>query len=98
MIRLPPRSTRTDTLFPYTTLFRAGLAGTRRNAGALAEGADRHAGGGDVARGRRARRTLRHDGDPRRAGGPQGPAQARAGAVLGARDEPRYGGGARLHG
>src|SRR3546814_453053 len=23
MIRLPPRSTRTDTLFPYTTLFRA---------------------------------------------------------------------------
>src|SRR3546814_17575345 len=34
MIRLPPRSTRTDTLFPYTTLFRSldllpllGLAG-----------------------------------------------------------------------
>src|SRR3546814_14489644 len=25
MIRLPPRSTRTDTLFPYTTLFRSGL-------------------------------------------------------------------------
>src|SRR3546814_1470421 len=25
MIRQPPRSTRTDTLFPYTTLFRAGL-------------------------------------------------------------------------
>src|SRR3546814_14613204 len=24
MIRLPPRSTRTDTLFPYTTLFRTG--------------------------------------------------------------------------
>src|SRR3546814_1851791 len=23
MLRLPPRSTRTDTLFPYTTLFRA---------------------------------------------------------------------------
>src|SRR3546814_1118464 len=23
MIRLPPRSTRTDTLFPYTTLFRS---------------------------------------------------------------------------
>src|SRR6056297_2858184 len=33
MIRRPPRSTRTDTLFPYTTLFRsapAGPAGTRR--------------------------------------------------------------------
>src|SRR3546814_20513411 len=27
MIRLPPRSTRTDTLFPYTTLFRSSLQG-----------------------------------------------------------------------
>src|SRR3546814_8499262 len=26
MIRRPPRSTRTDTLFPYTTLFRSALA------------------------------------------------------------------------
>src|SRR3546814_16763983 len=26
MIRRPPRSTRTDTLFPYTTLFRAATA------------------------------------------------------------------------
>src|SRR3546814_14875198 len=26
MIRRPPRSTRTDTLLPYTTLFRSGLA------------------------------------------------------------------------
>src|SRR3546814_18243045 len=26
MIRRPPRSTRTDTLFPYTTLFRSGNA------------------------------------------------------------------------
>src|SRR3546814_14736462 len=26
MLRLPPRSTRTDTLFPYTTLFLSGLA------------------------------------------------------------------------
>src|SRR3546814_10149262 len=25
MLRRPPRSTRTDTLFPYTTLFRSGL-------------------------------------------------------------------------
>src|SRR3546814_6092536 len=29
MIRLPPRSTRTDTLFPYTTLFRSGGIGSR---------------------------------------------------------------------
>src|SRR3546814_15063078 len=28
MIRRPPRSTRTDTLFPYTTLFRSILAGS----------------------------------------------------------------------
>src|SRR3546814_3034626 len=27
MIRRPPRSTRTDTLFPYTTLFRSSLIG-----------------------------------------------------------------------
>src|SRR3546814_12351138 len=29
MIRRPPRSTRTDTLFPYTTLFRSGIATTK---------------------------------------------------------------------
>src|SRR3546814_6252091 len=29
MIRRPPRSTRTDTLFPYTTLFRSAEARTR---------------------------------------------------------------------
>src|SRR3546814_306525 len=32
MIRRPPRSTRTDTLFPYTTLFRSNAARHRRNA------------------------------------------------------------------
>src|SRR3546814_18641962 len=35
MIRRPPRSTRTDTLFPYTTLFRSGAAvGQAGDAGA----------------------------------------------------------------
>src|SRR3546814_4860903 len=29
MIRRPPRSTRTDTLFPYTTLFRSSIARKR---------------------------------------------------------------------
>src|SRR3546814_6876107 len=29
MIRRPPRSTRTDTLFPYTTLFRSGRLATQ---------------------------------------------------------------------
>src|SRR3546814_10819601 len=47
MIRRPPRSTRTDTLFPYTTLFRSapscGMAwrassrGARRSAGRRSE-------------------------------------------------------------
>src|SRR3546814_1355695 len=30
MIRRPPRSTRTDTLFPYTTLFRSAAVGEAR--------------------------------------------------------------------
>src|SRR3546814_6620373 len=34
MIRRPPRSTRTDTLFPYTTLFRSTLATTAAQPGA----------------------------------------------------------------
>src|SRR3546814_15338003 len=33
MIRRPPRSTRTDTLFPYTTLFRSAVPARRRKAG-----------------------------------------------------------------
>src|SRR3546814_10251285 len=40
MIRRPPRSTRTDTLFPYTTLFRSDEAiGLNRNALAALIGA-----------------------------------------------------------
>src|SRR3546814_4064439 len=31
MIRRPPRSTRTDTLFPYTTLFRSAHRGQERH-------------------------------------------------------------------
>src|SRR3546814_3853872 len=49
MIRRPPRSTRTDTLFPYTTLFRSRTAepcadaGRRAGAaGGAARRADRH--------------------------------------------------------
>src|SRR3546814_6013686 len=47
MIRRPPRSTRTDTLFPYTTLFRsdkrpdAGDRQTGRGAGRSAPGSAR---------------------------------------------------------
>src|SRR3546814_9726744 len=55
MIRRPPRSTRTDTLFPYTTLFRshwlpARLCRRRRNA---------HA-GADCRRGPGYHRAARH--------------------------------------
>src|SRR3546814_7004442 len=40
MIRRPPRSTRTDTLFPYTTLFRSVH---RRHLRSIGAGADRKA-------------------------------------------------------
>src|SRR3546814_7346471 len=39
MIRRPPRSTRTDTLFPYTTLFRSSIR--RRRDAAIGQGHDR---------------------------------------------------------
>src|SRR3546814_11150360 len=35
MIRRPPRSTRTDTLFPYTTLFRSELLGAGLEGGVV---------------------------------------------------------------
>src|SRR3546814_2238277 len=38
MIRRPPRSTRTDTLFPYTTLFRSGEARNVRPGARLGHG------------------------------------------------------------
>src|SRR3546814_4100261 len=37
MIRRPPRSTRTDTLFPYTTLFRSDLSRAMQTAAYLAK-------------------------------------------------------------
>src|SRR3546814_3718326 len=40
MLRRPPRFTRTDTLFPYTTLFRSDLHGVQR--GALAQVVGHH--------------------------------------------------------
>src|SRR3546814_15257170 len=42
MKRRPPRSTRTDTLFPYTTVFRSGAAGTA-DLGLVTHAAKRHA-------------------------------------------------------
>src|SRR3546814_14426319 len=40
MIRRPPRSTRTDTLFPYTTLFRSLAAAEPRNVEVHADDAE----------------------------------------------------------
>src|SRR3546814_9433963 len=72
MIRRPPRSTRTDTLFPYTTLFRSVRSGDERGAdlaraGSAGEGRTRR-GPVHVARDDRHRaavgaRRLRPSGD-----------------------------------
>src|SRR3546814_6090904 len=68
MIRRPPRSTRTDTLFPYTTLFRSArirldLEGQRRDA--IAETAEfqflEHRIGQPAKRARAARPERRRD-------------------------------------
>src|SRR3546814_11964825 len=42
MVRRPPRSTRTDTLFPYTTLFRSLLDALRPRALAMMQDARTH--------------------------------------------------------
>src|SRR3546814_5012253 len=57
MIRRPPRSTRTDTLFPYTTLFRSLLPAHRQAAGQAAL-RDRRAVPSGAAR--RSRRSEEH--------------------------------------
>src|SRR3546814_3222514 len=53
MIRRPPRSTRTDTLFPYTTLFRSGGECRRRRSDARGSGRVGRGGHGHSARHRR---------------------------------------------
>src|SRR3546814_16024025 len=45
MIRRPPRSTRTDTLFPYTTLFRSGEHRGRGDAALAQQGHEQDEGG-----------------------------------------------------
>src|SRR3546814_13656621 len=47
MIRRPPRSTRTDTLFPYTTLFRSGVSIQRSGARGEPQGITVRGFGGD---------------------------------------------------
>src|SRR3546814_14340962 len=83
MIRLPPRSTLTDTLFPYTTLFRSAVPAQRKQrlARLLPPGQVLEAGDEDVAvRGRehearvvvtRGQRLERRAGGRREAPGPR---------------------------
>src|SRR3546814_4008783 len=60
MIRRPPRSTRTDTLFPYTTLFRSLSEGRcHRPPGGPGEGAD--PGGGPARNAGGNRRSLEEE-------------------------------------
>src|SRR3546814_13884190 len=47
MLRRPPRSTRTDTLFPYTTLFRSSRSSGRRLSPFRRSRSDRQADGGN---------------------------------------------------
>src|SRR3546814_2170978 len=86
MIRRPPRSTRSDTRFPYTTLFRARRAGADRRgvgAGAVAEGSARQMEG--VRQGHRAGRErqerLSHPDPVAPAGKAGGDARGRAAAL-----------------
>src|SRR3546814_7782621 len=59
MIRRPPRSTRTDTLFPYTTLFRS-VSGRRDHRGCGFPAADMGASHNDLAVGRLIVRSEEH--------------------------------------
>src|SRR3546814_20145400 len=105
MIRRPPRSTRTDTLFPYTTLFRSReVTGVRTGVGDMIKDESRDATGrgeDDEGKGcddRSLCGKLDHclDAGARRAGirrGSAGTARAsRAGAANGGRPEERRGG------
>src|SRR3546814_20437530 len=73
MIRQPPRSTRTDTLFPYTTLFRS-LFGAAGVSGEKARdlGQHRQRGGGRSGLGAKGRAELAQEQDRRRLAGAVG--------------------------
>src|SRR3546814_2546708 len=79
MIRLPPRSTRTDTLFPYTTLFRSRAAARAR---------DRTGRNADLAP-RRPRPDAAGDRQRTRAGAPRSAVGAVRGSRLGQRRRDR---------
>src|SRR3546814_17068640 len=63
MIRRPPRSTRTDTLFPYTTLFRSLLRGTGLEYDTESRGHTAEMFGQEAANFRRTWQRLKEDSD-----------------------------------
>src|SRR3546814_9371278 len=75
MIRRPPRSTRTDTLFPYTTLFRSAFAATPLVSTLLL-------GDGDEGRTERIRRITNRNGGSVAIGHPMGASGTRIVATL----------------
>src|SRR3546814_18582476 len=100
MIRLPPRSTRTDTLFPYTTLFRSRVARADRRGFRLC--ADHGLAAGHRALPAGMGRALREDVRRGALAGPGRPASVRlherrpqgaAGGGLAGLREARYDGG-----
>src|SRR3546814_20061958 len=103
MIRRPPRSTRTDTLFPYTTLFRSGQRRGDRLAAVVGQRAAADAAHAAVARARadRRERPARHaaglDRVPRAADA-AGRLAAAAGALAGAAPGARPGSGRKFTG
>src|SRR3546814_620225 len=95
MIRRPPRSTRTDTLFPYTTLFRSLPSKGQIRTEHLA-GAERPGRWGAVAGGRpfgRWRLDLRSAGLPLSTPGPDNRAHPPSRGVRGGLPDCRRGGG-----
>src|SRR3546814_13650570 len=85
MIRRPPRSTRTDTLFPYTTLFRSGLALDHLHQPHLPVLREDGGGGGRGDAGGKQQTTDRH---PRAR--PEGPGASDGAVALDARVKPGH--------
>src|SRR3546814_11315553 len=81
MIRRPPRSTRTDTLFPYTTLFRSHISAGHQAASTIHRGG----GGAELSAGGR---TPAHVAAAAQPGDPAARGRAR-GAIV--RPEPAQG-------
>src|SRR3546814_14837941 len=92
MIRRPPRSTRTDTLFPYTTLFRAGARGAEGAPPTMTARRVRSRGSGRPAQ-RPLGRRVSAQGAPQAERGRQGDLAGAAGQIEPAVRKPPAGAG-----